>query len=121
MDKTEDGYGYSGANTVTETQEDRDAYVLQTARAGLVPAPHTAKYETVQQDPPKVVAKDRAIPMAFAVFVIGVTGSLAAVLPIASEWLPAIGVIFAAINAAFAYWYRAKVEGAKDQARAEKV
>jgi protein-S-isoprenylcysteine O-methyltransferase Ste14 len=111
-----------GEAVITETQEDRDRATLRIPRpASVAVLPHHIEYVTAQVDPPKVVARDRAIPLAVIVGVISLTGSLAAVLPIDPEWLPAVGVVLAAINAAAAYWYRTQVEGSKDQARAEKV
>lgn len=105
-----------GEAITTETQPMRDR-----ARAALPPLPHQAEFVTAQQDPPKVVARDRAIPLSIMVGVISLTGSLASVLPIDPEWLPAVGVVLAAINAGAVYWYRAVVEGQKDQGRAERI
>jgi hypothetical protein len=102
-----------GVYVITETQPMRDR-----ARAAL---PHHTDFVTAQEDPPRVVARDRAIPLAIMVGVISLTGSLASVLPIDTEWLPAVGVVLAAINAGAVYWYRAVVEGQKDQGRAERV
>lgn len=91
------------------------------ARLPAPPIPHATEYVTATVDSPKVVAKERAIPLSIIVGVISLTGALAPVLPIDPEWLPAVAVILAAINAGAAYWYRTQVEGTKDQERAERV
>ena len=91
------------------------------ARLSVPPAPHATEYVTATVDSPKVVAKERAIPLSIIVGVISLTGALAPVLPISTEWLPAVAVVLAAINAGAAYWYRTQVEGSKDQARAERI
>ena len=101
--------------------EDAGAYMTPVHEA-IVPVLADTKYVTPQVDPPRVVARDRAIPLALVVGLISLTGGgLAAVLPIDREWLPAIGFVFAAINAAAAYYLRAVGEGDKDQSRAERV
>lgn len=115
-------WGGEAVQTITESARQHAraaAMVAGLERAGVLP--HNTEFVTAQQDPPKVVARDRAIPLAIIVGVISLTGGLAPVLPIDTEWLPAVGVVLAAINAAAVYWYRANVEGQKDQARAERV
>jgi hypothetical protein len=110
---------WGGEAVTTETQPMRDA-----ARLAMTapPTPHASEFVTAQTEPPAVVARDRAIPLALVVGLISLTGGgLAAVLPIDREWLPAIGFVFAAINAGAAYYLRAVGEGEKDSARAERV
>ena len=112
-----------GGESAPVTHDTNDAYPLRVARAGMVaPLPHNTEYITPQTDAPKVVARDRAIPLTLITFVISLTGTgLVAVLPIDREWLPAIGFVTAAINGAAIYYLRAVGEGEKDQGRAERI
>jgi hypothetical protein len=108
---------WTGQGVATGANIPTDRNVL-----GSMSLPHATEFVTAQTEPPRVVARDRAIPLALVVGLISLTGGgLAAVLPIDREWLPAIGFVFAAINAAAAYYLRAVGEGDKDQARAERV
>jgi hypothetical protein len=104
-----------------ETQIVDTGSSMRPVHEAIVPVLSNTQYVTPQVEPPKVIARDRALPYAIAMFVIGVTGGLAPLLPIDTAWLPAISFLFACISGAVAFWLRAVREGDIDQARAEKV
>ena len=112
----------NGANVHTHTQPMREMPIPGAETGKIEVVPPETRFLTAQQDPPRIVARDRAILPAILVFVISLTGGpIVTMMPIEDEWKASIGLAIGAINAAVVWYYRAIMEGEKDQARAERV